>query len=316
MARLVRMDHTGHTTLAEWTSADPAAVEAAAAALRAELDAGYYAVINHGEGHAEQVRELAGGRGARDPPPPDRRRVSAASLPERASVSWRAPMDERRLRMYARSWTATTLFHTVPMVGVAVLLMTIHPVAAVVGVVLLAHAWAIPELYANRGAKVVKPRGRSSVASESVALGFLGDLVGHDARELHARTGLVMERGALGVWLVGEAGALLGARPARALLVRAGARAVVALVGSDRALAAGPARGRGRVRDGGEPRVRGRALAGAPAAACVDAARARRRSCLELDRSRQTRPRGQSTARNVHHPGHVARGTNRRPCTA
>ena len=52
------MDHTGHTTLAEWTSADPAAVEAAAAALRAELDAGYYAVINHGEGHAEQVREL------------------------------------------------------------------------------------------------------------------------------------------------------------------------------------------------------------------------------------------------------------------
>ena len=33
--------------------------------------------------------------------------------------------------------------------------------------------------------------------------------VGHDARELHARTGLVLERGALGVWLIGEAGALL-----------------------------------------------------------------------------------------------------------
>ena len=42
-----------------------------------------------------------------------------------------------------------------------------------------------------------------------MALGLLGDLVGHDARELHARTGLVPERGALGVWLVGEAGALL-----------------------------------------------------------------------------------------------------------
>jgi hypothetical protein len=42
-----------------------------------------------------------------------------------------------------------------------------------------------------------------------VALGLLGDLVGHDARELHARTGLVPERGALGVWLVGEAGAVL-----------------------------------------------------------------------------------------------------------
>jgi hypothetical protein len=42
-----------------------------------------------------------------------------------------------------------------------------------------------------------------------VAAGLLGDLVGHDARELHARTGLVPERGALGVWLVGEAGAVL-----------------------------------------------------------------------------------------------------------
>jgi hypothetical protein len=52
------MDQTGHTTLAEWEAADPAAVEAAAAALRAELDAGYYAVVNHGEGRAEQVREL------------------------------------------------------------------------------------------------------------------------------------------------------------------------------------------------------------------------------------------------------------------
>ncbi len=58
MARLIRMDHTGHTTVAEWTPADPAAVEAAAAALRAELDAGYYAVVDQGEGRAEQVRSL------------------------------------------------------------------------------------------------------------------------------------------------------------------------------------------------------------------------------------------------------------------
>ena len=43
MARLIRMDNTGHTTLAEWTQADPASVESAVAALRAELDKGYYA---------------------------------------------------------------------------------------------------------------------------------------------------------------------------------------------------------------------------------------------------------------------------------
>ena len=58
MARLIRMDHSGHTTLAEWTPADPAAVEAAAAAFRAQLDEGYYAVVSQGEGQAEQVTTL------------------------------------------------------------------------------------------------------------------------------------------------------------------------------------------------------------------------------------------------------------------
>jgi hypothetical protein len=58
MSRLIRMDQTGHTTLAEWTAADPASVDAAATALRAELDLGYFAVVSRGEGRAEQVREL------------------------------------------------------------------------------------------------------------------------------------------------------------------------------------------------------------------------------------------------------------------
>jgi hypothetical protein len=58
MPRLIRMDQTGHTKLAEWTTEDPLAVEAAAAAFRAELDRGYYAVVSQGEGRAEQVREL------------------------------------------------------------------------------------------------------------------------------------------------------------------------------------------------------------------------------------------------------------------
>jgi hypothetical protein len=58
MARLIRMDRTGHTTLAEWTAADDAAFAAAATAFREQLDAGYYAVVSEGEGHATQVREL------------------------------------------------------------------------------------------------------------------------------------------------------------------------------------------------------------------------------------------------------------------
>jgi hypothetical protein len=52
------MDHTGHTTLAEWTPSDPAAVEAAVDAFRRELDRGYFGMVSTGEGHAEQVREL------------------------------------------------------------------------------------------------------------------------------------------------------------------------------------------------------------------------------------------------------------------
>jgi hypothetical protein len=58
MSRLIRMDQTGHTTLAEWTAEDPAAVEEALAAFRAELDQGHFAVVSRGDGRAEQVREL------------------------------------------------------------------------------------------------------------------------------------------------------------------------------------------------------------------------------------------------------------------
>jgi hypothetical protein len=57
-SRLIRMDHTGHTTLAEWTAGDPDTVAVAAAELRAQLEQGYYAVVSRPDGSAEQVREL------------------------------------------------------------------------------------------------------------------------------------------------------------------------------------------------------------------------------------------------------------------
>ena len=58
MSSLIRMDRTGHTTLAEWTADDPEAVEAAVATFQAQLAQGYFAVVSGGEGRAEQVREL------------------------------------------------------------------------------------------------------------------------------------------------------------------------------------------------------------------------------------------------------------------
>ena len=106
-------------------------------------------------------------------------------------------------------WTLTTVAHTVPFLGVAALLIVLEPLSFAVAAVAVVHAWGIPSLYANRGALVVRPRPRAADGPERTALGLLGDLVGHEARDLHARTGLVLERGALGVWLVGEAGAVL-----------------------------------------------------------------------------------------------------------
>jgi len=58
MSRLIRMDQTGHTTVAEWSAGDPASVERARAAFEAELAQGYLAVVSRGEGAAEQVRAL------------------------------------------------------------------------------------------------------------------------------------------------------------------------------------------------------------------------------------------------------------------
>jgi hypothetical protein len=52
------MDHTGHTTLAEWQASDERSVEAAVTAFREELERGSFATVSRGEGHAEQVREL------------------------------------------------------------------------------------------------------------------------------------------------------------------------------------------------------------------------------------------------------------------
>lgn len=167
--------------------------------------------------------------------------MSAQALPELASVPWRARTDERWLRRYGRIWQAWTLACTIPFGVAAVVMMLLEPLAAPVSFAALAHAWVIPELYAFRGASVVRPKragalrdadGRgaaleSAVARpgaraaepatepeaasdpEAVAQGLLGDLLDHEPRELQRRTGLALEPGAMGTWLVGEAGALL-----------------------------------------------------------------------------------------------------------
>ena len=98
MSRLIRLDETGHTTLAEWSAEDPAAFEEAAAAFRAELDRGYFGIASlaRRQGGADHRAAARGADG--DPAAADRRRLrsgaptwhrrrgAAPGLPERAAV--------------------------------------------------------------------------------------------------------------------------------------------------------------------------------------------------------------------------------------
>jgi hypothetical protein len=130
-------------------------------------------------------------------------------LPELASVPWRVPTDEHWLRRWGRVWQAWTALLTVPFAVAGVGMFLLEPLALPVSLAAFAHAWIIPELYAYRGASVVRPKGPRNDGAEPVAQGLLGDLLAHDPRELQSRTGLAVEGGMLGTWLVGEAGALL-----------------------------------------------------------------------------------------------------------
>jgi hypothetical protein len=138
-----------------------------------------------------------------------------AVLPELASVPWRKPTDSAWLHRHARLWQAWTLLYAIPLGLAGIGMVLLEPLAAPVAVAVLAHAWLIPELYAFRGASVVRPKGPRNADAEPTAQGFLADLLDHHARGLQRQTGLALEHGEMGVWLVGEAGALLLPRGSR-----------------------------------------------------------------------------------------------------
>ena len=58
MSRLLRMDRSGHTELAAWTTGDPASYERAASIFRHQLDGGYMGVAKLHDESFEQVKEL------------------------------------------------------------------------------------------------------------------------------------------------------------------------------------------------------------------------------------------------------------------
>ena len=58
MSRLIRMDASGHSTLAEWTAEDPAGFDVAVREFRTALDEGCIGVLDQGRGQAQQITEL------------------------------------------------------------------------------------------------------------------------------------------------------------------------------------------------------------------------------------------------------------------
>ena len=135
---------------------------------------------------------------------------AGAGLPELASVWWRRRVDEEGLLLRERLSLAYTTLYCTPLIAAGLVLLALEPLLFPVTLISWLHAWVIPELFAYRGTRVVFPLERGgSDRPERAAQGLLGDLLGHDERELQRETGLALERGSLGSWLVGEAGALL-----------------------------------------------------------------------------------------------------------
>jgi len=58
MARLIRMDRTGHTTLAEWTAEDDAGFADAVREFGEQQALGYIGTVPDGDGKATHVRQL------------------------------------------------------------------------------------------------------------------------------------------------------------------------------------------------------------------------------------------------------------------
>src|SRR5919197_4944585 len=167
-------------------------------------------------GRASGRPAVAGARLRKPPAPPGTRRRDG--LEEAAALWWREEVGEGTLRRDGRRWTAWTVWLVVVFTAPGVGLLLLSPWTLPVALGCFAHAWIVPWLQARRGARSVVPLGSDrsvartaggDPAAEGVALGLLGDLVGHRERELLRRCGLVIHSGALGVWLVGERGALM-----------------------------------------------------------------------------------------------------------
>jgi hypothetical protein len=144
--------------------------------------------------------------------------ADAGGLAEARRLSWREPATAATLRRDGRRWTLWTCCVVVSFGAPGVLVLALSPWLFPVTLIFFGHGWAICRLQAARGTRAVVAIGSERSAArlpgigpsaERTALGLLGDLLDHAERDLLQKTGLALQRGRLGVWLVGERGALM-----------------------------------------------------------------------------------------------------------
>jgi hypothetical protein len=130
-------------------------------------------------------------------------------LPEAARLAWRKPATPRTLRRDGRRWTLWTSGVVATFTLPSLVVVALEPLTFPIALLWSAHGWAVCRMQAGRGARAVVPLGPERTSSEKVALGLLGDLLGHRQRDSAARTGLVPHQGRHGLWLVGQQGAMM-----------------------------------------------------------------------------------------------------------
>jgi hypothetical protein len=155
--------------------------------------------------------------------------LAGEGLVEARRLHWRERATDATLRRDGRRWTLWTAGILITFGAPAALVLALDLWLFPVALILIAHAWLICRLQAGRAVTSVVPLGSRDAAAdaraERIALGLLGDLLGHRERELMLRSGLALQRGHLGVWLLGERGALLvrpGGRRIYSFCVRVG----------------------------------------------------------------------------------------------
>jgi hypothetical protein len=142
---------------------------------------------------------------------------AAGGLAEARRLGWRQPATAAVLRRDERRWSMWTAWVVVAFTAPSVVLIAVEPLAAPIALIWSAHGWAVWRMQAGRGVRSVVAIGSErsvardgcAVGAERTALGLLGDLLDHRERGLLERSGLALQRGDLGAWLIGEQGALL-----------------------------------------------------------------------------------------------------------